>query len=172
MKFFNRKKNSVFTSKETILKQFQERRPLPMGVTAFHEWSDRLISGACIPGALIESQKFALADMLLHLGPTESAKEDAHFIHSLRKYAVNQVADDMRKRIRDEAKDRLAKEQEQQKKLDIEKRYMDFVASFTEEEKKDFIDAQYLKENSTVVNISPGQATPENGVVNVTTPKQ
>jgi hypothetical protein len=69
-----------------------------MGIKEFHEWSDRIISGALIPGgeddpeSFIESQKFTLADMLLHLGPTESHKPDAHFIHCLRKYAINQIA--------------------------------------------------------------------------------
>lgn len=58
-----------------------------------------------------ESQKFALADLLTHLGPTESHKPDAFFIHSLRKFAVNQVAVSIRKELHDKAKARTAAEE-------------------------------------------------------------
>lgn len=78
--------------------QLNESRPLPMGRKEFEEWSDRIISGAVVT-ADITSQKYALANLLLHLGPTESHKPDAFFIHSLRKFAVNQVADEIRKEI-------------------------------------------------------------------------
>lgn len=82
-----------------IVDQMREPRPLPMGRKEFEEWSDRIIAGALIPAeseevrpALIEGQKFALANMIMHLGPTESHKPDAFFIHSLRKVVCNQVA--------------------------------------------------------------------------------
>ena len=97
-----------------IVDQLNEPRPLPMGREEFEEWSDRLISGALIPGGesdpvvFHESQKFALANMLMHLGPTESHKPDAFFIHSLRKFAINQVADSVRKELHDAAKARTA----------------------------------------------------------------
>jgi hypothetical protein len=157
-----RGKNTRFTPKEEILRQMQERRPLPLGVKEFHEWSDRIISGACIPGATKESQKFALADMILHLGPTESHKEDAYFIHCMRKYAVNQVADDMRKKIRDEAKAELAKHEEQNKKIEIEKRYEDQIASWSHEDREAFIHARYLEESKNVVNLKDtSAATPK-----------
>lgn len=93
-----------------IKDQLLESRPLPMGRSEFEEWSDRIISGSLIT-ADPESQKFALANMLMHLGPTESHKPDAYFIHSLRKFAVNQVADAIRIEIRDCAKARLAAEE-------------------------------------------------------------
>ena len=112
MGLFTRKKNSKLTSKKTIIEQLNEPRPLPMGRKEFEEWSERIIAGALVT-AEVESQKFALANLLLHLGPTESHKEDAFFIHSLRKFAVNQVADAIRTEIRDAAKARLAKEEEQ-----------------------------------------------------------
>jgi hypothetical protein len=53
-----------------------------------------------------EGQKFALANALMHLGPTESHKPDAFFIHSLRKFAINQVADTVRKELHAAAKAR------------------------------------------------------------------
>lgn len=74
-----------------ILAQMGEARPLPMGLPEFDEWSTRIISGSLV-SADTDSQKFALANMLLHLGPTESHKPDAFFIHSLRKFAVNETA--------------------------------------------------------------------------------
>lgn len=157
--FGTAKKNSRFTSTDTILKQLQERRPLPLGVKDFHEWSDRIISGACLNGVTPRSQKFALAEMILHLGPTESHKEDAFFIHSLRKSAVNQVADEMRRRIRDDAKAELAKQEETQKKLAIEKRHEDQMAGWSQEEKDEFIHNIYLQENK-VVSISTQSETP------------
>lgn len=95
-------------------------RALPMGRTAFDEWSDRIISGALIPGgeedkeAFYDSQKFALADLLLHLGPTESHKPDAFFIHSLRKFAVNQVADAIRRELHAKGKERMAAKEKKQ----------------------------------------------------------
>jgi hypothetical protein len=100
-------KNSRYTPKEVIKDQLNEKRELPLGVKHFHEWSDRIISGACIPGATPESIKFALADQLLHLGPTVDFECDLYFIKCLRKFAINQVADAMRHEIRDAAKARL-----------------------------------------------------------------
>lgn len=135
-------KNCNATPKEVIIDQMNEPRSLPMGVKEFHEWSDRIIGGALVPsdeGLIVgqlpratsfpeskakyeklkifeESQKFALANALMHLGPTESHKPDAFFIHSLRKFAVNQVADTIRKELHAAAKARTAAEEEAAKK--------------------------------------------------------
>lgn len=100
-------KNLSSTPPKVIQDQMLEPRPLPLGRLEFDEWSDRIISGTLLT-ADRESQKFALANMLMHLGPTESHKPDAFFIHSLRKFAVNQVADEVRKEIHENAKTRLA----------------------------------------------------------------
>lgn len=90
--------NTESTPASIIIEQLNEPRPLPMGRKEFEEWSDRIIAGALIPGdggdprPLIEGQKFALANMIMHLGPTESHKPDAYFVHSLRKVVCNQIA--------------------------------------------------------------------------------
>lgn len=84
--------NPSSTSAKTILQQMNEPRPLPMGQKEFIEWTDRIISGALIPCDDRESLVAALAAMLMQLGSTESHKPDAYFIHSLRKAAVNEVA--------------------------------------------------------------------------------
>ena len=91
-----------------ITDQMLERRPLPIGRTQFHEWSDRIIAGAMVD-ASTRSQKFALAEMILHLQPTEAFKDDAHFILKLRKGAVNETVVAMMKEIKEE--------QEKEKKL-------------------------------------------------------
>lgn len=98
---FRIKEPEVHYTEEEIKAQLTERRPLPIGRQEFLEWSDRIISGALLP-ASIRSQRFALADMILHLGPTEDHKEDAFFIHCLRKTAVNQVAVEIRQEVKDE----------------------------------------------------------------------
>lgn len=102
-------RNDETTPVTEISGQMLERRPLPLGKTAFKEWSDRIISGSIID-ADVESQRFALANMLLHLGPQESHKEDAYFIHSLRKVAINQVAHNMANEIKAAIDAKLAAE--------------------------------------------------------------
>lgn len=84
-------KNLQGTPVPVIQDQLLEKRPLPIGRAEFEAWSDRIIAGAMV-GATVVSQKFALANMIMHLGPTESWKEDGYFISSLRKYAANEVA--------------------------------------------------------------------------------
>lgn len=94
-----------------IKEEMMEKRPLPIGRTQFIEWSDRIIAGAMVE-ASTRSQRFALASMLLHIGSVESFKEDAFFIHSLRKGAVNETASYMMKEIKEEqeAEKKLAEE--------------------------------------------------------------
>lgn len=106
--------NSPDTAVDTIIAQMNEPRPLPLGRKEFEEWSERIISGACIPGgeddkeAFIEGQKSALCQMIMSAKPAESHIADAHFIHSLRKAAANQVAAAVFKEFYDKAKERTA----------------------------------------------------------------
>lgn len=107
--WFNRKvkNNTVKTPIKTIVQQMNEPRALPMGQKEFVEWSDRIISGALVPCESKDSLVAALASMLMQLGPTESHKPDAYFIHALRKAATNEVAHanfQAIKKRRDEAK--------------------------------------------------------------------
>lgn len=130
-------KNLQSTPSEVIRDQMLEPRPLPMGRKEFEEWSDRIISGALVPGPNgkvyqmaglsawdpdseyskhIDSQKFTLASMIMHLGPTESHKPDAFFIHSLRKAAVNEVAHAIGLELQSKSKARAAREKEAEEK--------------------------------------------------------
>ena len=72
-------------------KERLERKPLPIGKSEFFTWSDRIIEGAAVE-ADKESQRFALAGMLMQLAPTEAFKEDAYFMLALRTSAVKQTA--------------------------------------------------------------------------------
>lgn len=64
---------------------------LPVGLTEFHKWSDRIIK---ITGPMADenSMKFALCSQIIHLPHTTSAKAPQFFVRSLRKAAANQVA--------------------------------------------------------------------------------
>lgn len=84
--------NTAGTSVSTILAQMNEPRPLPMGQKEFMAWSDRVLSGALVPTDDKEGLRAILASMILQLPSTVSHKEDAFFIHSLRKAAANEVA--------------------------------------------------------------------------------
>jgi len=100
------------TPQENIDEMLVKKR-LPIGMTEFDEWASNIIAGARLPAASddpetqYDSQKFALASMLMHLGPTVDHECDGYFIKSLRKAAVNQIADAKMKELRDKAKARL-----------------------------------------------------------------
>ncbi len=108
------RRNLASTPKALIIDQMNEPRPLPLGRQEFEEWSERIIAGAMIPcveedkEVFVKSQKAALANMIMHLGPNESHKPDAHFIHFLRKVAVNQVVHTIFQELQPEIKARTA----------------------------------------------------------------
>lgn len=66
-------------------------RKLPVGMTEFENWSERIISLSG-PFADADSMKFALASQIMHLGAQKSSVADQYFIRSMRKAAANQVA--------------------------------------------------------------------------------
>jgi hypothetical protein len=66
-------------------------RRLPVGMTEFHEWSDRIID-TCGEFADRNSMKFALATQIMHLGPQKSIIADIYFVRSMQKAAANQIA--------------------------------------------------------------------------------
>lgn len=105
--------NALSTPPDVIINQMNEIRALPMGMQAFDDWSDRIISGALLPGdpvQLKKSQRFALAEMIMHLKPIEDHVPDAYFIHALRKGAANEIAWAIIKEFQDEKKRKVADE--------------------------------------------------------------
>lgn len=90
--------------KNKLVSDLKTPKALPMGSKEFDEWSDRIIVQAEIMGVDGDSQRAALAAMLMQLPPTEDFKEDLFFIKSIRKAAVNQVAQAKHKEIYDRRK--------------------------------------------------------------------
>lgn len=133
-----RGKNSVSTPVDVIRAQMLEPRPLPLGMTEFEEWSARIIAGSMLT-ADVASQKFALANQLMHLGPTEDHKEDIFFIKTLRKFAVNQIADGVRRQLHEERKAATAKAEAEE------------VEKVSKQEQKEF---QKLQEERQVERIA------------------
>jgi hypothetical protein len=84
-----------------ITQAMLEKRPLPIGMTQFNEWSDRIISGAMVQASK-RSLRWTLAEQVMHLSPTEAFKEDAHFILKLRKAAVNETCAAVMREIKEE----------------------------------------------------------------------
>lgn len=114
-------RNIGATPTSAIISQMNEKRELPMGRTAFYEWTNRLINGAMIPidpefkEQGVASQQFALGSMLMNLSPQTDYESDAYFIKSLRKNVINQVAHSIMEEIRNDAKARLAAAEEAKK---------------------------------------------------------
>lgn len=94
---------------DSIKENLREARPLPIGVTEFNEWSDRIIQGAMIK-ATDDSLKFSLAAMLLQLGQREIFKDDHYFICALRKVATDQTAQYVMSEMKKERAERILKE--------------------------------------------------------------
>lgn len=86
-------RNVISTPTSVILDQMNEPRQLPVGLEEFYSWANRIIGGLpVLASADKDSQVFALASMIMTLGPQESHKPDIHFLKSLLKGASNQVA--------------------------------------------------------------------------------
>lgn len=64
--------------------------PLPRGMEEFETWSNALIVTYDLPDN--DSIKFALATMILHLGPTECDKPKRYFARAVLKGMAAQVA--------------------------------------------------------------------------------
>lgn len=63
---------------------------LPVGVTAFNFWADEIIVLAKCPNN--DSFKFALATMIINLGPTRNKAPKNYFVKALQAGMAKQVA--------------------------------------------------------------------------------
>lgn len=114
-------KNSVNTPVDVISEQLNEVRQLPLGDKEFEEWSDRIISGVpALYHTEKSSMKFALATMIMQLGPQESHKPDIYFLKTLLKGASNQVAHAKLTFYKDEVKKKAEEEALEKSKLATE----------------------------------------------------
>lgn len=66
--------------------------PLPMTLPEFNEWSDRIIKQASLPTKNMDTQRFALASMILQTPPHEFMRPDAYYVYLLKKAASDQCA--------------------------------------------------------------------------------
>lgn len=64
---------------------------LPVGMTAFHEYSDEVIE---LSGKFADedSMRWAIANMVMHLPSTKDKVPKNYFVRCLRKTAANQIA--------------------------------------------------------------------------------
>lgn len=69
-----------------------KQMPLPLNMPEFEEWSDRIITKAALPTKNLDSQKFALAGMILQSSPHDYLRPDLFYINLLKKAAADQVA--------------------------------------------------------------------------------
>lgn len=70
---------------------FNRNKPLPVGMTEFNEFANRIISKAG-QFADEDSMRFALASIMIHADASKGALPDSYFIDRLRKSAANQIA--------------------------------------------------------------------------------
>lgn len=66
--------------------------PIPTGMTEFNAWVDSLIAIYTLPTADRDSIVFAVASMIMHLGPTTAYKPKLYFVLALRSGAAKQIA--------------------------------------------------------------------------------
>jgi hypothetical protein len=76
--------------------------PLPRGMTEFDTWSARLIFAYGLPDN--DSIRFALATMIMHLGPTECDKPRRYFGRAVLKGMSAQVANNVMYQLKEKQK--------------------------------------------------------------------
>jgi hypothetical protein len=65
---------------------------VPTGLTEFNTWADDIISTYNLPTKERDSIRFALATMVLHMGPMAAYRSKFHFVLMIRTGAAKQVA--------------------------------------------------------------------------------
>lgn len=105
--------------KKTLAKLFQSKpRPLPVGLTEFNAFADRIIEMA---GRFADddSLKFALATSIIHADASKGSIPDKFFVERLRKAAANQVASQVFQdiKVKQAAEQQAAQEKQQAEAL-------------------------------------------------------
>lgn len=65
---------------------------LPTGVTEFNEWADSIAAAYTLPTQDMDSTKFTLASIMMHLGSTSAYKSKFYFVLTMKAAAAKQVA--------------------------------------------------------------------------------
>lgn len=85
-------------------------RRLPVGMTEFNAFADRII-GLSGQFADRDSMVYVMADLILRLKPTDAYVSDRHFVKSMIKAAANQVASQTFQDIRNKQQEALKQSQ-------------------------------------------------------------
>lgn len=104
--------NNVFLKiKKYVQKKLAKRSTaLPRGMAEFEAWSNSIIDIYDLPAN--DSLKFALATMLLHLGPAEAYKPKEYFGLCALKGATSQIAHSIMMELKEKQQVRAKAEQE------------------------------------------------------------
>lgn len=65
---------------------------LPVGMTEFDAWAEKIASTYQLPTKDLESVKFTLASIVIHLGPSDDKKPNWFFVKQLRAASAKQIA--------------------------------------------------------------------------------
>jgi len=93
---------------------------LPLGVAAFEAWAASIMAllGPGFENVPQDDIMFALAGMIMHLGPQTDRVSKRYFVLSLRKIASNQVAGEVMSQSKQRQAERAAKKAEEAKAAD------------------------------------------------------
>lgn len=85
---------TLFASLKKLGNQFLGLFPtaIPTGTAEFDAWAQFIMDNYKMPTADVDSIKYALATMVMHLGPTVAYKPRYYFALALRASAAKQVA--------------------------------------------------------------------------------
>lgn len=84
--------NEIFQRVGKFFQRLLARFPtaVPMGVSDFNDWADSIINLYGFPNN--DSVRFALATIIMHLGPTAAYKSKHYFAVTIKAAAAKQVA--------------------------------------------------------------------------------
>jgi hypothetical protein len=88
-----------------------------MNIPEFNEWAERIIKAAELPTKNTETQRFALASMILQTAPHDFFRPDEYYVNLLRKAASDQLATQVMADIKAE---RLKRQEEELKQKQSE----------------------------------------------------
>jgi len=86
--------NTAFQKLIRVYDQFRGLFPsaLPTGLTEFNTWAESIAATYRLPTSNMDSVKFTLATMIMHLGPNAAYRSKYHFVLAIRASAAKQVA--------------------------------------------------------------------------------
>ncbi len=65
---------------------------LPVGMSEFHSWAESISNNYELPTKDLDSVKFTLASIVMHLGPSIDSKSKYYFVKQIRASAAKQIA--------------------------------------------------------------------------------